>query len=87
MLLKIRFVILLLIICTACKVSAQSNLVVKTDKGYILGLTENKILVFKGIPYAAPPVGGLRFMPPASHSSWADTLSATKFGSVATQRS
>ena len=86
MLLKTRFVIFLLVICTACKVSAQ-NLVVKTGKGYIKGLTENGISVFKGIPYAAPPIGTLRFMPPVEHSSWADTLAATKFGSVATQTS
>ena len=86
MLLKTRFVIFLLVICTACKVSAQ-NLVVKIGKGYIKGLTENGISVFKGIPYAAPPIGNLRFMPPVEHSSWADTLSATKFGSVATQTS
>jgi len=86
MLLKTRFVIFLLVICTACKVSAQ-NLVVKIGKGYIKGLTENGISVFKGIPYAAPPIGTLRFMPPVEHSSWADTLSATKFGSVATQTS
>ncbi|MFI5158203.1 MAG: carboxylesterase/lipase family protein [Sphingobacteriales bacterium] len=84
---KIRFVVLLLIICTVCKVSAQNNTVVKTDRGYIHGIIENKILVFKGIPYAAPPLGSLRFMPPVEHSFWADTLSATKFGSVATQTS
>jgi len=85
MLLKIRYAFLLLIICIACKVSAQNNPVVKTDKGYIKGLTENGILVFKGIPYAAPPVGALRFMPTVEHSSWTDTLAATKFGSIATQ--
>jgi para-nitrobenzyl esterase len=85
MLFKTRFVVLLLIICTACKISAQNNTVVKTDKGYILGLTENQIQVFKGVPYAAPPVGNLRFMPPVEHSSWGDTLSATKFGSAAMQ--
>lgn len=84
---KIRSVILLLIICTACKVSAQSNPVVKIDKGYIRGVIENQVLVFKGVPYAAPPVGSLRFMPPVEHPSWSDTLSATKFGSVATQTS
>jgi len=87
MLSKIRFVVLLLIICTACKVSAQNNPVVKTDKGYIRGIIEDQILIFKGIPYAAPPIGSLRFMPPASHSLWSDTLYATKFGSVATQTS
>jgi len=81
-----KSVILFLAICIACKVSAQSNgPVAKTDKGYIRGVTENNIQVFKGIPYAAPPVGDLRFMPPAAHAAWADTLAATQFGPVATQ--
>ena len=85
MILKNRFSFLLLIICIACKVSAQNEPVVKIDKGYIKGLNENGISVFKGIPYAAPPLGSLRFMPPVEHSNWTDTLAAIKFGSVATQ--
>jgi para-nitrobenzyl esterase len=68
------------------QVSAQTtNPVVKTNKGYIHGLTESGILVFKGVPYAAPPLGSLRFMPPVEHASWKDTLQATNFGSIAIQ--
>lgn len=84
---KIKSVSSLLIICVVCKVSAQTNTLVKTNKGYVRGLTENNISVFKGIPYAAPPIGNLRFMPPVEHISWSDTLSATKFGAIATQTS
>jgi para-nitrobenzyl esterase len=87
MLLKIRFVVLLLIIGTAREVSAQNNPAVKTDKGYVKGTTENGISVFKGIPYAAPPIGTLRFMPPVEHFNWLDTLATTKFGAVAMQTS
>ena len=73
---------------TACLASAQSpNPVLKLDKGYVRGLVENNILVFKGVPYAAPPVGSLRFMPPIEHAAWTDTLAATKFSSIATQAS
>merc|ERR1712038_987109 len=35
---------------------------------------------FKGIPYAQPPVGALRFQPPQHSSSWGDTLVATEDG-------
>lgn len=59
--------------------------VVKTDKGYIRGVIESGIAVFKGIPYAEPPLAGLRFKPPHPHKEWADTLAATKFGPVAMQ--
>jgi para-nitrobenzyl esterase len=63
--------------------SAQ-DLVVKTSQGYLKGATENGIAVFKGIPYAQPP---LRFMPPVPHTSWNDTLNALQFGPSASQPS
>ncbi|HEY8928707.1 MAG TPA: carboxylesterase family protein [Mucilaginibacter sp.] len=66
-----------------CQVFAQP--IVKTTKGYIKGVIENNIAVFKGVPYAAPPVGSLRFMPPAEHAMWKDTLAATQFGPIAAQ--
>ena len=76
--------IFLLLCIITLKASAQ-NPVIKTDKGYIRGITENNIAVFKGIPYAQPPVGDLRFMPPVAHNSWADTLNTTTFSSSAAQ--
>ncbi|WP_428330620.1 carboxylesterase/lipase family protein [Mucilaginibacter sp.] len=69
-------------------VNAQAtDPVVKTNKGYIRGVIENDIAVFKGVPYAAAPVGALRFMPAAEHTVWTDTLSTQNFGSIATQAS
>ncbi len=86
--LKISVALLFLFAVELSQVSAQNVApVVKTDKGYIKGLTEDGIAVFKGVPYAAPPIGALRFKPPVEHGIWKDTLSAQKFGSVATQNS
>ncbi|TWI95912.1 para-nitrobenzyl esterase [Mucilaginibacter frigoritolerans] len=83
---KIAAAFLLIPIVFICRASAQNiDPIVKTDRGYIKGLNEDGIAVFKGIPYAAPPVGPLRFNPPVEHGVWKDTLSAQKFGSVATQ--
>ena len=77
---------LLFLTITAFRVSAQDlNTVVKTKDGYIRGGVENGILVFKGIPYAAPPLGALRFKPPVEHAAWNGMLSALKFGPIATQ--
>jgi para-nitrobenzyl esterase len=65
--------------------SAQNVPVVKTAGGYIRGETEKGIAVFKGIPYAQPPVGSLRYTAPAALNPWSDTLSATAFGSSSAQ--
>ncbi|XP_070550995.1 acetylcholinesterase-like [Ptychodera flava] len=39
--------------------------------------------VFKGIPYAEPPVGDLRFRPPQSKAPWEGVHDATEFGAIA----
>ncbi len=78
----IKNILTLLLSAITLTASAQT---VKTDKGYIRGLTENNIAVFKGIPYAQPPVGDLRYLPPTDHKAWTDTLNTTDFGSSATQ--
>ncbi|HEX3473048.1 MAG TPA: carboxylesterase family protein, partial [Silvibacterium sp.] len=42
-------------------------------------------LAFKGIPYAAPPVGDLRWREPKTAVSWAGVRDATKFGNICYQ--
>jgi para-nitrobenzyl esterase len=56
---------------------------IKTDKGEIEGLltADKQVRAFKGIPYAAPPVGDLRWQPPQPIAKWSHTLSAKDFGS------
>ncbi len=43
--------------------------------------------MFLGVPYASPPVGSLRFMPPVTVSPWRTVRSADRFGPVCPQRS
>lgn len=52
---------------------------VKTEAGLVTG-TGDPIRSFKGIPYAAPPVGPLRWQPPQPAASWSGRLDATRFG-------
>jgi para-nitrobenzyl esterase len=54
--------------------------VVATRSGKVRGATENGICVFRGIPYAQPPVGPLRFAAPAPHEAWSGVRDATEFG-------
>lgn len=51
-----------------------------TLDGPVTGLSEEGMRVFKGIPYAAPPIGQLRFEPPQSPEPWTIPLSADAFG-------
>lgn len=55
---------------------------VKTASGTVEGeaTADSKVMAFKGIPYAAPPVGKLRWAPPAPASSWTGVRSAHDFG-------
>ena len=41
--------------------------------------------IYRGIPFAAPPVGSLRFMPPVTRTPWREIRSATRFGPVCPQ--
>ncbi|MDE1176845.1 MAG: carboxylesterase family protein [Edaphobacter sp.] len=61
---------------------AQISLQVSTDKGTVEGTatTDGKVVAFKGIPYAAPPVGDLRWAPPAPAESWTGVRPAKGFG-------
>jgi len=62
---------------------------VKLDTGYITGTKVSQagreVHVFKGIPYAAPPVGKLRWKPPQPVSSWSDIRACTEFSVQAAQ--
>lgn len=50
---------------------------VETVGGLIRGRNMNGVAVFKGIPYAAPPLGELRFRPPQPVAPWSQDLDAT----------
>ena len=58
---------------------------VKTASGPVGGWNQGKVLAFKGIPYAAPPMGELRFAPPAPVKPWTDLLNAESLGHPAMQ--
>ncbi|HUV68424.1 MAG TPA: carboxylesterase family protein [Terracidiphilus sp.] len=63
------------------------SLKVKTAQGKVLGKTINdgKVKAFLGLPYAAPPVGDLRWKAPEKAASWKGVRDATKFGAHCAQ--
>ena len=60
---------------------------VKTTTGQVEGVTadEGRIRVFKGLPYAAPPVGALRWKAPAPLAAWTGVRKADAFGAQCMQ--
>ncbi|CAB3382986.1 Hypothetical predicted protein [Cloeon dipterum] len=66
---------------------SRQSLTVTIKQGTLTGkvmqslLNKRNFSAFQGIPYAAPPVGNLRFTDPVEHAGWNGTLMATKEGS------
>ncbi|GAC1353052.1 MAG: hypothetical protein NVSMB1_22280 [Polyangiales bacterium] len=70
----------------ACPVDvAPSPGVVITDRGAVRGASAGLSWVYRGIPYAAPPVGAHRFRPPMPAPCFASVRDATAFGNVCVQ--
>ena len=87
--------------CIVCACSAllipsyvtESPTIARTDCGKVRGrrVIKDNAYVFRGIPYATPPVGKLRWKAPVPvsrdlNNCWNGTLSAKKFGNVCFQR-
>jgi len=58
---------------------------VETRSGKVEGTERDGVLVFRGIPYAAPPVGRLRWQAPQREASWPGTRDATAFSAQSAQ--
>lgn len=60
---------------------------VKTDKGAVSGTPGKnpEVRVYKGIPYAKPPVGDLRWKKPQAADTWTGVKQATEFGASCMQ--
>jgi para-nitrobenzyl esterase len=64
---------------------AASDPVIQTGAGRLMGEFFGDMLVFRGIPFAKPPVGPLRFRPPEPPDPWTGVRDSTHFGSGGAQ--
>jgi para-nitrobenzyl esterase len=71
---------------TATAAHAEGGIVVSTDDGPVRGVSLSDQRQFLGIPYAAPPVGSLRWKPPAAAAHWEGVLDANHFAPHCAQR-
>ena len=79
----LRYVILML--GAMLPTAALAGPIVTIDDGRIQGIADNNAAVFRGIPYAAPPVGDLRWRPPRPVVKWSGVRDATQFGPACPQ--
>ncbi|HEY33424.1 MAG TPA: carboxylesterase/lipase family protein [Dehalococcoidia bacterium] len=65
--------------------STSMETVVETNAGKVEGYQQRGLCVFKGIPYAAPPVGERRWLPPAMVEPWSDICPAKSSAAICPQ--
>lgn len=86
---RIRGVTLLVAAWLIAPLQAASSDVVATKSGDVKGVVlnaETSLTVFRGIPYAAPPVGDLRWRPPQPAASWTGARDCAEYGAVSLQK-
>src|SRR5437870_1848350 len=82
---RVRFAAMLAFVVSGCRAVVPEP--VKTDAGLISGASAAApgVRVFKGIPFAAPPTGELRWQAPQPVAQWTGVRRADKFGDVCVQ--
>jgi len=73
------FLIAILTVFTASLCMAQQPAPVKVNDGLVQGTLDNGLAVYKGIPFAAPPIGELRWRAPQPVKKWKGVLQTLKF--------
>jgi para-nitrobenzyl esterase len=81
---RLVFLFFAIVFCSP-KISAQLS-VIQTENGLVSGYKNGDINIFKGIPFAAPPVGDLRWKAPQPAKSWTGVLKCEKFSASPMQR-
>lgn len=66
--------------------AARAPLNVKTQYGWVTGALERGVVAFKGVPYAAPPRGVLRWAAPQPAEAWRGVRPALEYGPDCMQR-
>ena len=77
-----KILICLLNLLLAISATAQTQPLLKThvETGDLEGILDGNLAVYKAIPYAAPPVGDLRWKEPQPAKPWTGVLKAEEFG-------
>ena len=74
------------LVCTLAAAAATAEQA-KVDTGILEGVVnaDSSVRIFRGVPFAAPPVGGLRWQPPQAAQAWSGIRKADEFGPACMQ--
>lgn len=75
---SVLFIMFFAVFCTLTSL-AQQPAPVKVSEGLVQGVFENGLTVYKGVPFAAPPVGDLRWRAPQPPAKWDGVKQTVKF--------
>jgi para-nitrobenzyl esterase len=66
-------------------VNVDPGQLVDAPAGAVRGTTDDSVRIFRGVPYAQPPIGPLRWKPPLPLARWKGVRDATEFGAACYQ--
>ena len=82
----LTLIVALAALCVGIQAKAAQPLpVIQTQEGPVRGFEQGAVTEYRGIPFAAPPVGARRFEPPAPVTPWTKVLDAKAYGSPCPQ--
>ena len=70
---------LAVVVAAAPWMSVSASTTAKVEQGVLQGTKEDGLTVYRGIPFAAPPIGDLRWRAPQPAAKWAGVRTADKF--------
>jgi len=76
---KINIILFAIMLFVSAGCKKQISEIVKVEGGTIRGIVTKDLLIFKGVPFAAPPVGELRWKAPQPVKKWEGIRQATEF--------
>ncbi len=80
-----RHMLFALLLGVSITTAASAQTSARTDTGQVAGVADGTVISFKGIPYAVPPVGPLRWKAPEPAPSWAGVRDAKAYGNACPQ--
>ena len=74
-----KTLMLAFLVAAAPYITVSASTTAKVEQGFLQGTKENGLTVYRGVPFAAPPVGDLRWRPPQPVAKWAGVRPADRF--------